>query len=75
MGAIGWGRADMNGFQHLNLNRGQVKIRRDGRRLRIAIAGDHLSRLTVEIEDGDLTLLDTDDAALAPQPQKPERTP
>lgn len=56
----------MNTFNHTAIRHGHVKITRDGRKLKIAIAGDNLSRITVEIEDGDLIVHDVEHANYGP---------
>jgi hypothetical protein len=58
----------MNSFNHTAIRCGTIKIKRDGRKLRIAIHGETLSRITVEIEDGDLIVQDVQHADAGRKP-------
>lgn len=57
-----------------------VKVKRDGRKLKIAIDGEGISRITFEIDNGELIVIDDEPAALprshpgqAARTQPPER--
>lgn len=54
----------MNSFQHHVLRRGDIKVIRDGKRVTVHIDASPAERLTIEISDASLSVVDADSAAL-----------
>lgn len=55
----------MNSFQHQVIRCAEVKVMRDGRRIVIHVDASPMDRLTIEVEDGTLRVVEAADAALA----------